>query len=165
MSLISNQTVSLDDVIKQKSGSINEQLKLAVNNTKRIHVIEKFLLSLLNNPSPYDQTDLIIQDLHKSQGQISIQDLSASHKISQRKMERLFLERVGLSPKLYSRLIRFTYVFKLLNQQSLSKAEISYLSGYFDQAHFNKEFREFTGESPEAYFDQDHSLSNFFLNR
>lgn len=164
MHLLTNHTFSLNDVLETGMDSLVEQIAISKTNDHRIEIIETFLLNRLSNLERKSEIDGVADDILKKNGQVSICELSASHKMSARKIERLFLQQVGISPKVYARIVRFTSVFNLLQQPSISKVEASYLSGYFDQAHFNNEFRSFAGENPESYFQHNHTFSNFFLN-
>lgn len=163
MHLLTNQTFDLRSVLQRNIDQVATQIQDASTTVDRIKTIERFLLKHLSNLRPTSEIDFILQQIKENNGQVSLKDLSLRTKFSSRKMERLFKQQVGVSPKLYSRLMRFTYAYNLLHQRTLTKAQATYLSGYFDQPHFNKEFREFTGENPEAYFKGDHRFSNFFL--
>lgn len=165
MQLLRNQTFHLADVLEISVEHVVERIQNSRTNEQRINTVETFLIGRLATPKNGDEIIPLINDIKAKKGQVSVRDLSGRHKISNRKMERLFLQQVGISAKLYSRLIRFSNVYNLVQQPSFTKAEATYLSGYFDQAHFNKEFREFTGESPEEYFSSNHAFSNFFLKR
>jgi AraC-like DNA-binding protein len=165
MHVLTNNAYSLNDVLGIRVDGLVERIASSRTNDHRIKIIETFLLKRLVDFERKSELDNVADDIRKKNGQISIRALSASHKLSGRKIERLFLQQVGTSPKVYARIVRFTSVFNLLQQPSVSKVEASYLSGYFDQAHFNNEFRSFTGENPESYFKQHHTFSNFFLNR
>jgi transcriptional regulator GlxA family with amidase domain len=137
----------------------------SATNEQRITLVEEFLLNRQQQELRKSEIDEVVKTIIEGKGQATIQELSDKSGLSPRKLERLFKQQVGVSAKLYSRIIRFAQVYKLLRQPDLTKAEVTYLSGYFDQAHFNKEFREFAGENPESYFKQNHSFSDFFLNR
>jgi AraC-like DNA-binding protein len=163
MHLLTNTTYSLDDIVKPGSQHLVERLQSCSTNDQRIEIIETYLLNHWN-PRAAEAIDLVISDIRMNRGQLAIETISRNRKLSVRKMERLFHQRVGISAKLYSRLIRFTYVFNLLQQSSITKAEACYLSGYFDQAHFNKDFKSFTDENPEMYFENNHTFANFFMN-
>lgn len=161
---LTNQTIFFDDVIEEKS-FITEQLLRCTDNIDRIKIVEAFLLDKLNRAKRITEADALVQQIVRGNGKTSIQKLADENKISVRKIERLFLQQVGISAKLYSRLMRFNHVFKLLQQENLPRTEITYLSGYFDQAHFNKEFKEFSGENPESWIKQNHTFAKFFLSR
>jgi AraC-like DNA-binding protein len=165
MSLLTNQTADLTEFLGGVARQLIDELRQAKDTEHRILIIEEFLMNRQKIEIRESEIDPIITTIHKNKGQISIQDLAATYTLSPRKIERLFRQQVGVSAKLYSRIIRFAHVYKMIQQPELTKAEATYLSGYFDQAHFNKEFKEFAGESPETYFHQNHTFSNFFLNR
>jgi AraC-like DNA-binding protein len=164
MDLLTNETFALRDVLDQQTEDLADMIRSVATNQKRIGIVETFLLHRIKRKDP-SAIEPLIGEIHQHQGQVSIRELSGKFKVSGRKIERLFLQQVGVPAKLYSRLVRFAHVYRLVQQPELTKAEATYLCGYFDQAHFNKEFREFTGENPESYFSQNHAFSNFFLNR
>lgn len=164
MHLLTNETHALTDVLGKQAVEIVDRIRNASHHGERIEIVEAFLLRQLKDVAN-SALEPIIAAIHESHGQVSIRDLSVKFMLPSRKMERLFLQQVGVPAKLYSRLTRFSHVYKLVQQPKLTKAAATYLSGYFDQAHFNREFREFTGENPESYFSQHHAFSNFFLNR
>ena len=71
---------------------------------------------------------------------------------SHRRFIELFRRAVGLSPKLYCRVLRFQSALNHLAERSPgSLADLALAAGYSDQAHFNREFREFTGMPPSEY--------------
>ena len=68
---------------------------------------------------------------------------------------------IGVTPKRYCRLLRFQQVVaKTHGAKNLNWAELALVCGYFDQAHFIHEFREFSGVTPSAY----HSNTTAFQN-
>lgn len=72
--------------------------------------------------------------------------------LSHRRFIEVFRRSVGLSPKLYCRVQRFTRVLdRLCHERRLGAIELALAAGYSDQAHLNREFREFTGVSPGRY--------------
>ena len=71
---------------------------------------------------------------------------------SQRHFIQLFRQEVGLTPKLFCRVQRFQQVIQAVqNLRTVDWAEIALSYGYFDQSHFNHDFREFSGMTPSAY--------------
>lgn len=98
-------------------------------------------------------------------GKATVAQLSAAAQLGERQLERLFKRYIGLSPKYYSRIIRFNYIFGLIKAGNSSWAEIIYQSGYYDQSHFIRNFKSFTGEDPSSYFFQENNMANFFLNK
>jgi transcriptional regulator GlxA family with amidase domain len=77
-------------------------------------------------------------------------------------MERKFVKQIGMSPKQLGKVIRLQTALKmLLKQQSGSLTQIAYESEYYDQAHFIKDFKEFTGTNPKDFLNNGKmALSN-----
>ncbi|MBJ7428847.1 MAG: AraC family transcriptional regulator, partial [Bacteroidia bacterium] len=103
----------------------------------------------------------IIMHLH---GQLSINELTEDLKINRRQLERKFSSVIGLSPKQLSKIIRIQSTLKMLaNKQFTSLTAIAYEGSYYDQAHFIKDFKEFTGVSPKMFYANNLKLSALFV--
>jgi AraC-like DNA-binding protein len=165
MSELMNETISFTDMFREQIDSITERLHMASHNIERVNIIESFLCFRSNSCPENSIADQIIESIHGSKGRVRIGDHAKNLKLSTRKLERIFNQQVGISAKVYSRLIRFNNVIGMLQNSSLSKSDLSYLAGYFDQSHFNREFKEFSGENPESWIRQNHDFANFFLSR
>jgi AraC-like DNA-binding protein len=161
---LQNKTISLEKIIGINISSLRGSLLDENSHESMIQWMDDFLQTLTHEIRECS-LDAVIDYIHQSNEQISVEELCAKMKITSRTLERNFKEMVGLSAKRYLRLVRFSKVFKLLQKQHFSKAEVSYLTGYFDQSHFNRDFKMFSGESPKSYFNQDHAFANFFMNR
>ena len=75
----------------------------------------------------------------------------------------LFKKQIGLSPKALQRVLRFSEVLQLIQaQKHVQWAQISVECGYYDQAHFIKDFLHFSGYNPKEFMDEDHDRPNFF---
>lgn len=90
--------------------------------------------------------------IRASQGNITIEDLSAELCISERQLQRQFKDNIGMGSKAYLRIIRFRHAYEYLqnNPGSISWTDVSYNFGYADQAHFIKDFKQYTGAVPTA---------------
>jgi len=72
--------------------------------------------------------------------------------LSERSLERLFLTHIGITPILYARICRFQSSLTLMRQgRARSLTDVAYSLGYFDQAHFIRDFKKFAGVSPGIY--------------
>lgn len=98
-------------------------------------------------------------ELHK--GQILVRTLADLLKISNRHLERKFMERIGISPKQLCRLFRIKNVLTNFKGTERDWATLAVATGYFDQAHLIHEFRFFTGKSPMEYLTQKRLASPF----
>nr|WP_221052602.1 helix-turn-helix domain-containing protein [Shewanella algae] len=85
-------------------------------------------------------------------GQGEIRNLLTEIDISQRQLERLFQQNLGMSPKNYSILQRTAFARELLKQETdKSLTEIGYHAGFYDQAHFIREFKQVIGITPGSF--------------
>ncbi|MEP5072365.1 MAG: helix-turn-helix domain-containing protein, partial [Crocinitomicaceae bacterium] len=106
-----------------------------------------------------------VESIFASHGMIDIVQMAEDVQLSTRQLERLFKKVIGLSPKFYCRIIRFNYIFEVMKEQKDSWIRTALQSGFFDQSHFIKNFKEFTGEEPSNYGFDDVNLANFFLKK
>ena len=85
-------------------------------------------------------------------GKTAVQTVSRDAAISSRSLDRLFQRLLGFSPKFFARIVRFQKALRILMENaSTTLAEVSADCGYFDQSHFVKDFRRFTGGVPRGY--------------
>lgn len=132
-------------------------------NTERIALIESFLLEKLDL-SRYDQTAAdCVKAISDSGGNVSIEELGEKFHVSPRHLERRFLKAVGLSQKVYSRIVRFNRALNLIEQQDFSTfSKLAYDGGFYDQAHFIRDFKDLTGLNPKQYFSENLEMAKFF---
>jgi AraC-like DNA-binding protein len=136
------------------SSTLNEilqRLAEAATSTDRIKIMQSFLLKHLTN----NKADLLInnalQVIKRQNGIVRIKDLATSFYISQDAFEKRFRATVGSTPKQYASIVRLRHLIKTFpSYHSLTDA--SYEAGYFDQSHFIKDFRLFTGQTPGDFF-------------
>lgn len=106
-----------------------------------------------------------VRQLERSNGTRDIASLARDFGMSTRQLERRFLDGVGLSPKVFSRMRRFQSVFAAIENGDSNWAAAAVACGYYDQAHLIRDFREFAGEPPTSLVASDdlarHFLSHF----
>ncbi|WP_343669106.1 helix-turn-helix domain-containing protein [Chitinophaga sp.] len=90
--------------------------------------------------------------LDEEKGAMAIQSILAQLKVNYKWLERSFSAHMGLSPKAYARLQRFIHAYAaLVKEGGHDLSAVAIHNGYYDQNHFIKEFRKFTGMSPLKY--------------
>ena len=166
MSTITEKVVNLEDVLKQEFESISEKMVSDIPYAEKVTILNTFFESYIREPG---ENELLIskalQWVFSENGLLSVTELAEKAEVYERKLERLFQKYVGLSPKFYSRIIRFNYIFRLVQDKKMSWGEVAQYSGFYDQSHFISNFQEFTGEDPSKYFFEDENMANFFLKR
>jgi AraC-like DNA-binding protein len=157
------ENVSLDNFIShQKLSIIEEELAEAKSNLQRIDLIERLLLSELCDYKPDNLILTALQKIHFTKGIIRIKDLAHSLYISHDAFEKRFRRVVGTSPKQLSSIIRLRTVTDNRKQKH-SLTEIALDAGYFDQPHFNKDFKLFTGQTPADFFNSPSILQSLIF--
>ncbi len=96
------------------------------------------------------QLENVINEIHSTNGQISIYELSRRHFTTTRQLERNFKRFIGLSPKEYSNIIRFQNALSLIKKsnQNRSLLDIAFECGYYDHSHLANEIKRKTGLPP-----------------
>lgn len=146
-----NLSLSLDQIFdKSRIGEVEDKLSAATTDKQRIKFVDQFLLSQLKDI----QTDKLIIEavrlIYQSKGTIQIKKLNERLFISQSPFEKRFRKVVGTTPKKFASIVRFNTILDSLNHTK-SLTEICYENGFFDQAHFIKDFKRFTGDTPENF--------------
>ena len=144
-----DESYDATDVFGSEMKELNDKL-LEARNFDEIHnVIEKFLLkklSILKKALPFD---LAMLEILRLDGNVSIGQTASQSCLSLRQFERVCRDRLGLSPKLFARLVRFSKAYRIReNQPDTSWTHIAYECGYFDQMHMIRDFKEFAGVLP-----------------
>jgi AraC-like DNA-binding protein len=99
--------------------------------------------------------------LYHTQGQCRIEELADQCHASVRHLQRKFQSDLGVSPKFFARTLRFEQAQRrLMFAPDTNLTDLAYQCGYFDQAHFIKEFKAFTGKTPSEYAGQMQALQN-----
>jgi AraC-like DNA-binding protein len=140
---------------------LEEQLFTTPYIFRRNQSINQFFENLLLKK--LDQKDLLfeklIAEIESSQGMLPIREIAFRFHISIKTMERKFLERLGMTPKKYAKLVRIVHC--LINgpaSTSQNLTQLAYQYGFADQSHFIKEVKKFTSVSPSAFFKMDHGI-------
>ncbi|GAA3960292.1 helix-turn-helix transcriptional regulator [Mucilaginibacter dorajii] len=146
----------LRDVAGPQSRVLYDQLLDAPLPGKRIALVEHYLLALLHRSEAKLAKVALMGSLVKSLGRDdffeSINSIANYHGLSSRYLQTLFITYSGLGPKLYARIGRFRKSLDLVAAGQLSLTAIAYQCGYFDQSHFIKDFKYFTGSQPSRFY-------------
>lgn len=123
--------------------------------------LQRYLLAKLPQLRPALAFDEVMRDQIRAGGQLSVEELANRACLSTRQFERLAHQRLGLPPKLYARLIRFSHAYRYKEAHPAAAwSDITYRCGYFDQAHFIRDFKHFAGLTPTGLLqiDVEHSV-------
>ncbi|WP_438425711.1 AraC family transcriptional regulator [Aquimarina macrocephali] len=163
---LANKETPIEMLFGEKTAKKLEQDIIQATDTKqRIEIIEFFLLNKLSEQVTVDNiVKTTIDTLLSTKGSTSIRDILKEDVSERRQLERMFVKQIGISPKQLGKVIRLQSALKmLLNEEGESLTNIAYESEYYDQAHFIKDFKEFTGISPKEFLGNENmTLSSIF---
>ncbi len=161
---LENKATSLIDLFGEKGKLLEESVVNATTNEIRIKLIEQFLLDCLAAPAVVDAiTKACVEVIVHSQGQLDMTELAGKMNINRRNMERRFTSVIGMSPKQLARVVRLQATMKMLEQKNFtSLTSLAYENGYYDQAHFIKDFKDFTGMSPKSFYGDNLKFAALF---
>ncbi|MGB1285487.1 MAG: AraC family transcriptional regulator [Aggregatilineales bacterium] len=142
---------------EETAKDLEQEISSATDVSSRIAIIENFLFRKLNEPTSIDHiVKTTIATMFSTGGSLSIKELMKDDASKRRQLERKFTAQVGISPKQLCKVIRLQTVLKMmLNQPFESLSRIAYDGAYYDQAHFTRDFKEFTGMTPGEFFEFD----------
>jgi AraC-like DNA-binding protein len=151
-----NLHVSLEDLWGQQAGLLRERLLEAQTPQKKFQVLEECLLARAFKPlerhRAVDHALGLFRNIHTAPAMTELADQIG---ISSRHFIQLFSNEVGLTPKLFARVRRFQQVLQNIRTGvEFSWVDMAASCGYFDQAHFIHDFKEFSGINPTTYLAQ-----------
>jgi AraC-like DNA-binding protein len=157
-----DQTVDSHDVLGLEIREINEQLRELNDYRAMIASVEKFLMAkvarLKTEVSPVERISKLM--LRSQPGNCSLDWLAGQACLSPRQLERKFLERIGMSPKLFQRVVRFAQAYSMKDRQpALDWQDMVYHCGYYDQMHLIKDFKFFAGVTPTMLMKEEKQSS------
>jgi AraC-like DNA-binding protein len=149
---LANQMVSLDDVFGAEGRRLASQLYDARTWTARFALLDRALVARIQQsrrvPTAVTGTYGV---LVRTLGAARIASLAEAAGCSQKHLITQFTSEIGLTPKVFARVLRFGRAAELLVAEGGGTlAEIALECGYYDQSHFNRDFREFAGVTPAA---------------
>lgn len=144
----------------RQTEQISEKLKNASNAKERINILETELLLLLDNckdiPSEFKK---LFNSINREGSFLNIESFCKDNNISIRTLERMYNKYIGISAQAFNSLNRFqNSMNEILYYNTQKYSEIAYKNGYFDQMHFIKNFKHFTGNTPKNFVQNNDSL-------
>jgi AraC-like DNA-binding protein len=148
-----NESHATTDVFGRSGLELADVIRAARDFSDRVRAAERWLDARLSSRASFDEVINIASSLLvATSGQIRIDDLVRRSRLSASQFQRRFANQVGITPKSYGRLIRFDKILVTRrNAPERSWTNILHDFGYFDQAHFIREFQMFAGISPTGF--------------
>ncbi len=142
--------LGVDEVWGADGRRLHEQLIETPGAAGRFALLEQFLVARARPSARYADVATALDAVERSP-ELRIADVGALTGLSPKRLIARFRTEVGLTPKAYARVRRFQAALRRLRAGDARGAEIAADVGYFDQAHFVREFRSFTAMTPSQY--------------
>ncbi|MEZ4864921.1 MAG: helix-turn-helix domain-containing protein [Caldilineaceae bacterium] len=164
LSVLQNQIVAAEALWGGFAAELCERLSTAPSIQTRLLLFEELLRTRLHDaPHGLDAVRHGVAEIARHNGALSIKALGDQMGISHNHLLTQFKRMVGISPKAMARLCRLKHILHSIDPtQAVDWTQIAHQSNYYDQAHFNKDFRSFTGQNPTDYLRlrrQSHAIN------
>jgi AraC-like DNA-binding protein len=152
-----DQAIEASRLWGNESKIIMKKIKEPKTIEQRFKLVEEFLLDKLAQfQKEESKTDNAIKLIRQTKGTLSIESICAETGFSKKQLERKFLSTVGTTPKVFSRITRFLNICQNLKEQSnQTLSQLTHDCGFYDQAHFIKEFKAFSGFTPKEFYEKE----------
>lgn len=149
---IKNQIYSLEDLLGKTGKQLAEQIANAVSVQEKLFVVQKFLVCQLMQTDDDLIFEYCIDKIQSAKGKITVKELEKKTGYSSRWLHMKFMEKIGASPKSLASVIRFKQYYEaFINGHENSFFKNDFYELYYDQSHFIKDFKRFTGLPPTKF--------------
>ncbi|MGC5225289.1 helix-turn-helix domain-containing protein [Micromonospora sp. DT81.3] len=139
-------------VFGEKTRELESALRAEPGLQASARLLDGFLLGELRLDEAQATFERALSALVADDGRVSVSEIAEAATSSPRQIERLFARGLGFPPKTVGRVLRFQHALRqLMTDPGIPLAEVAADAGYFDQAHFVRDFRLFSGGVPRGY--------------
>ena len=153
MTELKNTVQSCRGVLGKASSSLEQELARIENPYAKIAALEQALLTQIAAAQKTKMLSRpIATDILKARGMIRVRELLQTHAMDARRLQRIFLEEMGVTAKVFARIVRFNHAKKMIETNpDVDLLALTYECGYADQSHFTRNFREMFGITPADF--------------
>ena len=150
---ILNKAIPIEQLFGEKGHQLGQRILFSKNHEERIQIMEAFLLDRLANTTVTDSiVASAIATFRDTHGILLVQTYSHQIDVHRKQLTRKLSSNTGLTPKQLAKTLRIQSALNsLLKNQVSSLTDLAYENEYFDQSHFIKDFKAFTGITPKAF--------------
>jgi len=160
---LADSVVEMDAILGNDFLHLREHLLEQSTPEARFAALESWLLRRMRREAePHPVVGYALARIHREPHLLTVADIQRKTGFSNKHFIHLFEKYVGVAPKTYLRIIKFQRVLAEIEQtRKIYWTDIAYGCGYYDQAHFIKEFRHFSGLNPSAYLAEKGEFLNY----
>lgn len=139
------------DFFDAEMQELNQRLQEVTDLEAGKNIVEQFLLKRVSSFKQLLPFDGAMRTLLKTNGLMAIEETAALSCLSLKQFERTCKERIGMNPKMYARILKFSKAYRLREAfPQRSWIQIAHEAGYFDQMHMIRDFKAFAGVNPSV---------------
>ena len=151
MTELFDQGFNAQDFFGSEMHRLNEQLQELTDLEQGKTLVENFLLKKLSGLTAKLPFDNAMHFLLQNSGNMTMETTASLSCLSMKQFERKCKERIGMNPKLYARILKFSKAYRLREAfPELTWTAIAYQAGYYDQMHMIRDFKVFAGVNPSV---------------
>lgn len=163
MSELFEQSIPINALELPDLRELDDKLLSTHDNQTCVNFIEFFLLKHLSLTKEYNFKRMATVVQRINQGQMDIDSLAQTCCLSYKQFKRVFTEYIGSNPKEFLRIIRFQRALYIMQTSpQISLTNLTFDCGFYDQPHFVREFKHFTGYTPSEYLSIYSPYSDYF---
>lgn len=157
--VLAHRLVPLDELLGALGVELVDRLRAATTWAARFATLDELLLRAVGRGADRERVPRVRPEVAEAwsrlvaaRGRVQVGAVAAELGWSRRYLTERFRGEVGLSPKTFARVLRFEHAHELATaRDALPWADVATVSGYADQAHLVRDWREFTGRTPTAW--------------
>jgi len=144
--------LALETLWGRLATELRERLCAAATPQKRFQILEEILISRLQSVSEHPAVSFALDLFGPAGISDSVRAVAKRIGLSQRRFVQVFTSQVGLTPKLFCRVLRFKHAREFVDQGATPDwSQVALACGYYDQSHLIHDFQELSGLSPTEY--------------
>ena len=164
---LKEQIVATKEVFGQRAKVLYNSLRYLKQSTEKVNALNTFFYELIIQRKSPSQNLLssVLQHITAQKGLVTVEQLVHYSGYTERHLERMFAEQVGMSPKKFGSIVQLHSFLKLLRHKTpeTNLTAICHQSGYFDQSHLIRAFKKYTGITPSEYLNSTNRLAVNFM--
>jgi AraC-like DNA-binding protein len=154
---IAGFVANLEDLVGRAAHELTDRCRHAASREERFRFAAAWVaerVSAARGVSPVVAWSAT--QIERSGGQVPIAALRQETGLSKARLVAAFRDQIGVAPKLYARIVRFSRAAQMLEAAAAPLADVALATGYYDQPHMNAEFRELSGLTPREFVARAH---------
>jgi AraC-like DNA-binding protein len=163
--ILANELIDAEDVLGKDAKQWKGRLLDKQNEKEQVMLLDQLLTQLAKETGKEWSSCVNAVDIIRQSASISVNVLCDENESYYKKLERDFLKYIGYTPKHYHRIVRFNRALRQMALDDDSLTVLSYDNAYYDQSHFIRDFRQFTGTTPKKFKKERHVMADFLTQQ